>query len=659
MIQGVGDELVVYDSRHQRAHTLNSIAATVFRYSDGSRTIDEIASHLSSDQGLPQNEELVWLTLEQLAKADLLTEAVQTPRTLSADRRSMLVAAAIALPFIESILVPSAASARSDFGTAGPTGGPVTGGPVTGGPVTGGPVTGGPVTGGPVTGGPVTGGPVTGGPVTGGPVTGGPVTGGPVTGGPVTGGPVTSGPVDGAALGGAAVLLGQRFSEKYGIAAAEPRDPQAIDAMAQNNLGWTRQIQGDSDGAIASYRKALQLDPHLRIARRNLAILLVTLGQRDASFDLWREEVLADAEGLAWLQGLMSSEMQRPDLRLASEYASIHAQLRWGSRWYPPRWDDSLRPLSPVFTLTIPKLLHDIEQFEYLQRHGLLDNELTSIIEDYQRAIVRLVQRGIDRAPLENEDSRTIGHVYNRIVHVRDTPRCQRALSDRWDATAAESQYINNPPGIIVLDDFLSREALESLRLFCLESTVWSTNRYAHGRLGAFFESGFNCPLLIQIAEEVQQVLPRVIGNRYPLRQMWAFKCGQTLPEDASTHADFAAVNVNFWITPDDANLDDSSGGFVVYDVDAPLDWDFQRYQTTPWSTLNPFLRQQNARAITIPYRQNRAIIFNSDLFHGTAALRFKPGYENRRVNITMLYGDRENDVHHPQLGSLRNVRGS
>jgi hypothetical protein len=32
----------------------------------------------------------------------------------------------------------------------------------------------------------------------------------------------------------------------------------------------------------------------------------------------------------------------------------------------------------------------------------------------------------------------------------------------------------------------------------------------------------------------------------------------------------FAAVNVNFWITPDDANLDEKSRGLVVYDVDAP-----------------------------------------------------------------------------------------
>ncbi|MGH3679616.1 MAG: hypothetical protein ACRDT2_05060 [Natronosporangium sp.] len=115
------------------------------------------------------------------------------------------------------------------------------------------------------------------------------------------------------------------------------------------------------------------------------------------------------------------------------------------------------------------------------------------------------------------------------------------------------------------------------------------------------------------------------------------------------THADFAAVNVNFWVTPEDANLDPASGGLVVYAVDAPLSWDFYTYNGRV-DVINAFLQRQQARSITIPYRQNRAIIFNSDLFHGTAAVHFRPGYENRRINITMLYGDRADEVHHRQL---------
>ena len=45
-----------------------------------------------------------------------------------------------------------------------------------------------------------------------------------------------------------------------------------------------------------------------------------------------------------------------------------------------------------------------------------------------------------------------------------------------------------------------------------------------------------------------------------------------------------------------------------------------------------------------VPYRANRAVIFDSDLFHETDTIRFKDGYLNRRINVTMLYGRRERD---------------
>jgi hypothetical protein len=50
---------------------------------------------------------------------------------------------------------------------------------------------------------------------------------------------------------------------------------------------------------------------------------------------------------------------------------------------------------------------------------------------------------------------------------------------------------------------------------------------------------------------------------------------------------------------------------------------------------------ETGARAINVPHRQNRVVIFNPDLFHATAPLTFRDGYENRRINITMLYGRR------------------
>ncbi len=462
------------------------------------------------------------------------------------------------------------------------------------------------------------------------------------------------------------VALGHRLCQKRLFAQAEACCREAIKLnpvhpMAHNNLGWTRQRKGAAEAAISSYQRALQLDPHLRITRRNLAKLLVQMGRRTDSMQLFYEELVDGPGGRAWIRDLILAAMEARDLSLAGEYAAILAALRWATPWYPerPKGTFSRLPLdAPMRYLTIPKLRHDIEQFCYLQSRGLLGDEFTTIIREYERAIDRLTPFGMHaRVPLTSEEHRTIGHVYNLIVHVRNTPRVRRALSDKWDRRAVEEQYLNTPPGVVVVDDFLSNEALEGVRHFCLESTVWSGNRYAHGRLGAFFFSGFNCPLLLQIAEELGEALPRVIGDRYPLRQLWGFKYAPHLPADSTNHADFAAVNVNFWITPEKANLDASSGGLVIYDVDAPLSWNFDTYNRRA-DVIKPFLQRQGARATTIPYRQNRVIIFNSDLFHATAEVRFQEGYENRRVNVTMLYGNRHDDVHHPHQANEEPVDG-
>ena len=64
-------------------------------------------------------------------------------------------------------------------------------------------------------------------------------------------------------------------------------------------------------------------------------------------------------------------------------------------------------------------------------------------------------------------------------------------------------------------------------------------------------------------------------------------------------------------------------------------------------------LSARQPHVIRVPYRQNRAIIFNSDLFHATEAVHFRPDYRSHRINITMLYGERRFDEHHPPSAAL------
>jgi tetratricopeptide (TPR) repeat protein len=205
------------------------------------------------------------------------------------------------------------------------------------------------------------------------------------------------------------------------------------------------------------------------------------------------------------------------------------------------------------------------------------------------------------------------------------------------NAGAIAEAWAKNRPQIVVIDNLLTAEALEELRRFCWRSTMWR-KPYKEGYLGALPETGFACPLLAQIADELRTVFPTIF-EYHPLRYLWGFKYDSAL-SGIDVHADFAAVNVNFWITSDEANRDPASGGLVVWDVAAPKDWDVIKYNRDA-NANRAFLEKAGAKPIIIPYRANRAVIFNSDLFHKTDRIDFKPGYLNRRINITILYGDR------------------
>jgi hypothetical protein len=391
------------------------------------------------------------------------------------------------------------------------------------------------------------------------------------------------------------------------------------------------------------------------VARRELVERLLKSGPNAEAAAQLREELRAG--GLTWFTGVVVAALNAGELQRAGMFYELLASLRWGSRWYRCSADhplDLVPDSLPNESITIPKLHHDIEQLTYLRDHGILGEEFLPVIARYHALLERMLPLGVNaRLSLDHAVRQSIGGVYNRIVHIRRAPRVRQALSSEWHGSAIEREYIDKPPGLVVVDSFLSREALESLRHFCLESTVWSSNRHPHGRLGAQFQNGFNCPLLIQIAEELRERLPNLIGNHYPLRHLWGYKSPPTLAADVTTHADFAAVNVNFWITPDAANVNPGGGGMVVYGVDAPLHWDFDAYNSRLDDVIRPFLDQQRPRVVTIPYRQNRAVIFNSDLFHATSELNFRPEYEYRRINVTLLYGDRHDDIHHKGLARV------
>ncbi|HKO43234.1 MAG TPA: PqqD family protein [Pyrinomonadaceae bacterium] len=112
IIKEVDDETLVYDVEADKAHCLNTTAAQVWKSCDGKTSVEEIATQMSSTDGAPVDESLVWLALDQLEKFKLLDEAPAKPAMLAGLTRRQMVArlgiAAAALPAIVSIVTPHA-----------------------------------------------------------------------------------------------------------------------------------------------------------------------------------------------------------------------------------------------------------------------------------------------------------------------------------------------------------------------------------------------------------------------------------------------------------------------------------------------------------------------------------------------------------------------
>ena len=290
------------------------------------------------------------------------------------------------------------------------------------------------------------------------------------------------------------------------------------------------------------------------------------------------------------------------------------------------------------------KLQHDIDQLAYLRDRGVEGME--ALLGEHLTLAAKLPHTLADGdvVSLPPTVIREVGGHYNRCMRRVAAPALAGgALNPGLDPASIAADYERRAPGITWIDDFLRPEAVASLRRYLLESTIWYDADHPNGYVGAYLHDGFTCPLILQIAGELPALLPRIFRDR-PLLQLWAYHYDSRL-NGIGMHADFAAVNVNFWLTPNEAMVERDSGGMVIWNKQAPQDWHYHDYNQTDEATkakIDDFLAREGAEPIRIPHRQNRVVIFNSDLFHRTDDIRFRAGFENRRINVTMLYGTRD-----------------
>ena len=232
---------------------------------------------------------------------------------------------------------------------------------------------------------------------------------------------------------------------------------------------------------------------------------------------------------------------------------------------------------------------------------------------------------------------------HNRVIHYAEAPRIgSSTINGSLDFKQIEDRYLSSSVSVTMLDDFLVPEALHGLQDFCLKSTIF-LSPFGNNYVSSSQDSGFDCDLLYQVVEELKERFPRVLGDHH-LANMWVYRYNNQC-EGVAAHTDEGAVTFNFWITPDHANRIPDRGGIIVYTKEQPYDWDWRHYNTKKYT---PSVRREiadflaDADTITIPYHENRAVLFHSNLFHKSDQIDFRDGFENRRMNITLLFGKRQ-----------------
>lgn len=190
------------------------------------------------------------------------------------------------------------------------------------------------------------------------------------------------------------------------------------------------------------------------------------------------------------------------------------------------------------------------------------------------------------------------------------------------------------PYSFAVIDDFLPNEVLTEVREMLVTDGGWARKNWQVDQL---FNKQPPIPFLSDIVESVRDGLAEFFEG-LDLVKHWAVACHEN--SGLHVHADNARIAVNFWITPDENNLEPETGGLVLYKLRRDPEMMPHEFNAMPWAG-EYFERSNPPILCNIPYRYNRAVVFDASIFHATDKMMFKSGSLNTvRLGVTMAFDD-------------------
>ena len=415
-----------------------------------------------------------------------------------------------------------------------------------------------------------------------------------------------------------------------------------INRKAYNNIGVVLNSLGEHQQAISYFEKAIDIDPNNVAAYNNLGTTFRSLDEDDEAAYYYDKALIIEPNSITTLKNFTNSSISNLDNLEKAINLSCKVLKRYHDQY---QFIDQ--------SISLFRLKHDFEQAKYIsQPRGYWKffkskNYEIEGIEKFQKVSDEILSRSENKENENNYDKKIFLNKdeindllpFYRSDYTYKTKKISGScINPNKNWQEVEDKYLNGSNQIIYIDDFLSEEALQELREFCLVSKVWN-REYKNKYLGAFSNSGFISPIHLQIAIDLKKQLPKLFGP-HRVAKIWGFKYDSKMGKGINVHADAAIHNLNFWITPDEYNNNKNSGGLKVYDTPAPEKWSFEDYNSNKHN-IYQFLKDNNANCTNVSYKSNRAVLFNSSYFRETDEIDFKDEYEGRRIANTYLFGSR------------------
>jgi tetratricopeptide (TPR) repeat protein len=401
-------------------------------------------------------------------------------------------------------------------------------------------------------------------------------------------------------------------------------------ADAHSNLGVVFFDElGDLKKSKSCYERAIEINPNHADAHNNLGVVYNELEENQKAISHFEKASQIKPNSISVRKNIASYYISRLDnYEKAINYSHMALKTKKESTKFTNQIISSF------------KLKHDVQQAKYLSSKNYKLKGIDAFQKIGEEILNRKENKFNKNILLNQDEIKALLPFYNESFVYKPKVISESCINPNKNWLKIEDEYLNSSNQIMYIDDFLSDEAIKELREFSLVSKVWNS-LYQNKYLGAFSDIGFSSTIHLQIANDLKEKLPKLFGP-HRLGKFWGFKYDSTLGKGINIHADAAIHNLNFWITPDEYNNNKNSGGLKVYDVPSPDNWTFNDYNASySGDKIHNFLNDNNANCTNVPYKFNRAVLFNSAYFHETDEIDFKDEYEGRRINNTYLFGIR------------------